>query len=96
MNIETLAMVVSIAAAIAYPCYVFALVVRADFYSYNQKIAQTILLLSIPVLGAAIVHWFHVLHRARPEPSDPAFIPQREPEIDEYRALSGRRHQDET
>ena len=96
MNIETLAMVVLITVAIAYPCYVFILVVRSDFYSHNQKIAQTILLLSIPVLGAAIVHWFHMLHRAQPEPSDPAFIPQREPEIDEYRALTGRRPQDET
>jgi len=96
MNIETLALVVLIIVAIAYPCYVFTLIVRADFYSHNQKIAQTILLLSVPVLGAAIVHWFHMLHRARPEQSDPAFISQREPEIDEYRALTGRRHQDET
>jgi predicted permease len=96
MSIETLAMVVLITVAIAYPCYVFTLVARADFYSHSQKIAQTILLLSIPVLGAAIVHWFHMLHRAQPEPSDPAFIPQREPEIDEYRALTGRRPQDET
>jgi predicted permease len=96
MNIETVAMIVLVAVAIAYPCYVFALVVRANFYSHNQKIAQTILLLSIPILGAAFVHWFHMLHRAQPEPSDPAFIPQREPEIDEYRALTGRRPQDET
>jgi len=94
MNIETLAMVLLIAGAVAYPCYVFALIVRADFYSHNQKIAQTILLLFVPLVGAAIVHWFHLLHRAQPQPADPAFIPQREPEIDEFRALT--RHRDET
>ena len=94
MNIETLGVALLIAGVIAYPCYVFALIVRADFYSYNQKIVQIILLLSVPVVGAAIVHWFHMLHRARPEQADRAFIPQREPEIDEYRALT--RHRDET
>jgi len=94
MNIEGLITVVLIAGAIAYPCYVFALIARADFYSHNQKIAQTILVLFVPVIGAAIVHWFHMLHRAQPEPTDPAFIPQREPEIDEFRALT--RHRDET
>jgi Trk-type K+ transport system membrane component len=94
MNIETLGIALLIAGAIAYPCYVFALIVRADFYSYNQKIVQTILLMSVPVIGAAIVHWFHMLHRAQPEHADRAFIPQREPEIDEYRSLT--RHRDET
>ena len=94
MNIETLGIALLIAGVVAYPCYVFALIVRADFYSYNQKIVQIILLLSVPVIGAAIVHWFHMLHRAQPEQADRAFIPQREPEIDEYRALT--RHRDET
>jgi hypothetical protein len=94
MNIETFGIVLLIAGVVAYPCYVFTLVVRADFYSRNQKLAQIILLLSVPVVGTAIVHWFHMLHRARPERADRAFIPQREPEIDEYRALT--RHRDET
>ena len=94
MNIETLGVALLIAGVIAYPCYVFALIVRADFYSYNQKIVQIILLLSVPVVGAAIVHWFHMLHRAQPGQADRAFIPQREPEIDEYRPLT--RHRDET
>jgi hypothetical protein len=94
MNIETLGIALLIAGVVAYPCYVFALIVRADFYSYNQKVVQIILLLSVPVIGAAIVHWFHMLHRAQPEQADRAFIPQREPEIDEYRALT--RHRDET
>jgi hypothetical protein len=94
MDIGTLGIALLITGVIVYPCYVFALVARADFYSHNQKIAQVILLLSVPVLGAAIVQWFYLLHRAQPEKTDRAFIPQDEPEIDEYRALT--RHRDET
>jgi len=78
----TIMLIVS-SALVGYACYVFALMVRADFYSPSQKIAQTLLVLLLPLIGAAIVHWFLLLHRAKPDTSDRAFIPQDGPAPDE-------------
>jgi hypothetical protein len=42
----TLVLIVS-TALVGYACYVFALMVRADFYSPSQKVAQTFLVIGL-------------------------------------------------
>jgi hypothetical protein len=70
-----------------YAGYVVVRVVRADFYSGTQKTVQCLLVLLLPLFGAALVHWFLRLQDSKAEKSDRAFIPQREPNIDDLRGL---------
>jgi len=72
---------------IGYAVYVAVLVVRADFYSVPQKAVQCLLPLLLPLLGTALVHWFLRLQNVNAEKPDRAFIPQREPNIDDLRGL---------
>lgn len=83
VGFESTPMLVVSTALIGYACYVVALVIRADFYSLRQKIAQIILVLLLPLVGAVLVHWFLLLHRAEPDAPDRAFIPQNSPAPDE-------------
>jgi hypothetical protein len=78
---------IGLAALVAYAVYVMVLVVRADFYSGTQKTVQCLLVLLLPLFGAALVHWFLRLQDSRAEKPDRAFIPQREPNIDDLRGL---------
>jgi phosphate/sulfate permease len=92
--LELIAILVGSTIAVGYACYVATEVVRADFYSRAQKIAQVVLVVVIPIIGAALVHWFLSLHRTPSETTDPRFIPQREPTWEN--APSTRIHHDET
>ena len=78
---------VALFAVATYGAYVAALVVRADFYTRPQKTAQVLLALLVPLLGPLVVHWFYRLHLAKPHKADRAFIPQRDPAPDEWRAF---------
>ena len=78
---------IGLASLVAYAVYVMVLVVRADFYSGTQKTVQCLLVLLLPLFGAALVHWFLRLQDSRAEKPDRAFIPQREPNIDDLRGL---------
>jgi hypothetical protein len=46
--------------ALAYALYVAMLVKEAGFYSRAQKIAHCMLILVVPVLGAALMHWLYL------------------------------------
>jgi hypothetical protein len=79
--------VIGLSALVGYAVYVVILVVRADFYSATQKTVQCLLVLLLPLFGAALVHWFLRLQDSRVEKPDRAFIPQRDPNIDDLRGL---------
>jgi hypothetical protein len=79
--------VIGLSALVGYAVYVVILAVRADFYSATQKTVQCLLVLLLPLFGAALVHWFLRLQDSRVEEPDRAFIPQRDPNIDDLRGL---------
>jgi hypothetical protein len=79
--------VIGLSVLVGYAVYVVVRVVRADFYSGTQKTVQCLLVLLLPLFGAALVHWFLRLQDSKTEKPDRAFIPQREPNIDDLRGL---------
>jgi hypothetical protein len=85
---ELLIVLVGSTLLLGYAMYVWTLVVEADFYSRAQKIAQGLLVFVLPLVGAAVVHWFYLAHRAPPAKPDRAFIPQREPPPEDLRGPS--------
>ena len=78
---------IGFSALVGYATYVAVLVLRADFYSATQKTVQCLLAFLLPLFGAALVHWFLRLQDSKAEKQDRAFIPQREPNIDDLRGL---------
>ena len=87
MALAFLLMLLVTSAAVGYAVYIAAMVMRADFYSRTQKVMQCVLILLLPVVGTILVHWFLRLHKAQPDKPDRAFVPQKEPNIDDIRGL---------
>jgi hypothetical protein len=70
-------------AVTGYGACIGILVMRADFYTKGQKIAQLVLILALPILGALVAHLIFRQQQASPLPVDRNFIPQQGPRPDE-------------
>lgn len=80
-------LLVASSAVLGYSAYVHILVLQADFYSRAQKVMQCLVVWLLPLVGALLVHWFYRAHRAPAHTPERAFIPQRDPAPDEWRAF---------
>ncbi|MDR6427325.1 hypothetical protein J2738_003480 [Variovorax paradoxus] len=69
------------AALLVYDVYVVTLVLRSDAFGRSQKLAQIALVLLLPVIGAAIVHWFAREGVAPLPRPDREFVPQDRPTL---------------
>lgn len=61
--------------AIGYQAFVMIRVLKSDQYSATQRIAQTILIWGIPILGAAICHVVLYTDRYSSRARDEGFVP---------------------
>ena len=61
--------------AIAYQAFIMIRVLKSDQYSVTQRIAQTILIWGIPIVGAAVCHVVLYTDRHSSRAQDEGFVP---------------------
>jgi hypothetical protein len=64
------------ACCIAYIVFASILIVRAPAYSKRQKVLQLLLVWLIPLVGAALAHWFATAGVSKLRPVDREFEPR--------------------